>query len=917
MPRSFPGTAETTHQILFELGRGGMGTVYLAYTHGHAGFAKLNVIKQLRYDLSDNPHFLEMFMEEAKIAGRLDHPNIVQTHGIGYDGRHYFIEMEYLEGESLGSLLARAGAHRSSLLPHVLRILAQTLAGLHYAHEMRDHDGAELGIVHRDVSPHNILVTYEGAVKLVDFGIAKAHDSSVETATGVVKGKITYMAPEQARRATCDRRADIFSVGVILWEVLAQRRLYQGHNDLEALAVLSAPEEFPRPREVNPAVPEALDALCARAIAKDRAKRFDTAAEFQVALEEVLLEHPRVGSRQLIELMTDLFGDRRAATRRQIDACIHDVVGEGPVSATRSSAPPLASRSGTLTTAVSTLLSSEPSARPEPIGEAPTRADLTHDRRPATAEGRRRWPALSGLLLAGAACAAGFLAWASARDRRDVQTVPVARSGGCATAAECVSAHGGAPYVCSRSTHACVSIDSPDCHANVAPSDLLRDDTLWVGVMFPYREGTNSLQRETRAVELAQADFVRATRGIPRTGGRAPRPLGTIMCDDSTDAERASRHLVEDIGVPAVIGFWTSAEAVDLANRVFLPHRVLVVDSRNVTPLLASLTMPTDSPRLVWRTTVNSMRFADLAARLLSNVLEPSILAHDTRGGRPGPLRLAIIADPSPATVAFNEYLSHELVLNGTSAAAEGDNLRTFVVGASDLGEEKGRYTLDSVASELLAFRPHIVLLDYLNRDIVETVLARVEAEWPRDVLRPEYISLQSLDRPELDGFVGGDAGLRRRLHGMEIVSSTPTAERFVAHYNEAYGDHRTLATAPATSYDAFYVIAFAAAALGDDPITGTALARAIPRLTSGETKVSVGPDGIADIAAQLGVGRSVDLEGASGGLAFDPATGDAPVDLHVDCLGVDAHGRAAGPVESGLWFDGEARKVEGKLGCP
>ncbi len=212
-----------------------MGVVFLAVAEGDAGFTKLRVVKRLRSELSLDQEAVSMFLAEARLAAKLHHPNVVQTNEVGFDGPDPFLEMEYLEeGQSLDAVRRRFTSSRRTL-PVALSvwIVAQVLAGLNYAHELSDRDGRPLGIVHRDVSPHNVMLTYDGGVKLLDFGIAKVVDSSLETGSGVVKGKATYMAPEQAARGQVDRRADLFAVGVMLCEAVTGTRYWGDRNEFE------------------------------------------------------------------------------------------------------------------------------------------------------------------------------------------------------------------------------------------------------------------------------------------------------------------------------------------------------------------------------------------------------------------------------------------------------------------------------------------------------------------------------------------------------------------------------------------------------------------------------------------------------------------------------------------------------------
>lgn len=275
------------YRLIAELGHGGMAEVYLAVVQGPAGFNKLVVIKQIRPQLATDPEFLSMFLDEARLAARLSHPNVVQTNEVGQEGDRYFIAMEYLEGQPLNRVLHRIGRDGGLTLSMHLRIIIDMLVGLHHAHELTDFDSTPLNVVHRDVTPHNVFVTYDGQVKVVDFGIAKAMNSSAETRLGVVKGKVAYMAPEQARGERVDRRADIFSAGVMLWEAATGRRLWKGIPDLTVLHRLIN-GDIPSPREIDPEVPEGLENIVMKALALRREDRYSTSVELATALEELL-----------------------------------------------------------------------------------------------------------------------------------------------------------------------------------------------------------------------------------------------------------------------------------------------------------------------------------------------------------------------------------------------------------------------------------------------------------------------------------------------------------------------------------------------------------------------------------------------------------------------------------------------------
>ena len=307
------------YRLIAELGHGGMAEVFLAVVRGPAGFNKLVVIKQIRPQLAEDPEFLGMFLDEARLAARLSHPNVVQTNEVGQEGERYFIAMEYLEGQPLNRVLHRLQKSGGLPLGMHLQILCDALAGLQHAHELADYDGTPLDVVHRDVTPHNVFVTYDGQVKVVDFGIAKALNSSSETRSGVLKGKVAYMAPEQARGERVDRRADVFSVGVMLWEAATGKRLWKGVPDITILQRLLS-GAIPSPREVRPDVPEALDQIVTRALSHHREDRYATAAELQLAIEHYLESiGERVHERDVGRMVVANFEADRAKIKAIID----------------------------------------------------------------------------------------------------------------------------------------------------------------------------------------------------------------------------------------------------------------------------------------------------------------------------------------------------------------------------------------------------------------------------------------------------------------------------------------------------------------------------------------------------------------------------------------------------------------------
>ncbi len=313
------------YRLIAGLGRGGMGDVFLAIVRGMAGFNKLVVIKQLRPSLASDSEFLAMFLDEARLAARLNHPNIVQTNEVGQDAANrYFIAMEHLDGQPYNRVLRRAEASGGLSLSLQLHVLMNVLDGLHYAHNVRGYDGALLNIVHRDVSPQNVFVTYAGDCKVLDFGVAKAIGSSVETRAGTYKGKLGFMAPEQIHGEAIDRRADVFSVGVMLWTSVVGRSPWHGLSNLEIARRLLA-GQVPLARDLRPAIDPELAALCDRALAPAVSERYQSAFEMRSDLDAFLeARGPKVSSKDLAEAVGKLFAVDRFKMQRLVAAQIRD-----------------------------------------------------------------------------------------------------------------------------------------------------------------------------------------------------------------------------------------------------------------------------------------------------------------------------------------------------------------------------------------------------------------------------------------------------------------------------------------------------------------------------------------------------------------------------------------------------------------
>lgn len=281
------------YQITQLLAAGGMAEIFLARKVGPGGFEKRVVLKKIAKKLLGDREIEAMFLDEARVQALLDHPHVVQIHDMGVDKGSYWIAMEFVSGATLRWVIDNANAvGRPVPIGHALRILADVCNGLHYAHELTDHRGRPLGLIHRDISPVNVLVSRSGCAKLCDFGVAKSRLQSVMTRVGIVKGKFRYMAPEQVNAAPLDRRADVFAVGAVTWEILAGRRLFdQQPEDLVVEAIRNG--DYPSVRDFRPEVPRPLDRVLRKALDPDPDRRFASARDLQLALEEILRLMPQ------------------------------------------------------------------------------------------------------------------------------------------------------------------------------------------------------------------------------------------------------------------------------------------------------------------------------------------------------------------------------------------------------------------------------------------------------------------------------------------------------------------------------------------------------------------------------------------------------------------------------------------------
>ncbi len=843
------------YEILGLLGSGGMGEVYRAYDPKLERAVALKILRVDRENGVGSGGGIGRLLREARAAASLQHPNVLAVYDVGEvetaavpQGLAY-IAMELVVGASLRTFVGDESVPIARRMGW-LRDIAMALQAAH-----------EAGIVHRDVKPENVMIRIDGVVKVLDFGIARKVAPVDVLSSTAAHSLDTLDGPVASSLPTITREGAV--VGTPMYMAPEQLRGEQvdARADQFAWGVM-AYELLVGRLPWSAAHPIA---VLSQILSGDPPSPADIVASVPRGVSDVVLR-------------------TLAKVREARFASMRDVLD-----------------------ALDSAVASRPPSQPPPPDPSPPPA-LT----PTTAKKKRK---KGRLVLAGAVVvtlAAGVFAWNAAPRRfRAAPPALAARAASpppCHSHAECTASHGGEPYACRKSDGACVPIASEDCVPTFAPADLTRNDTVWIGAALPTKGPKAQAFGAMNAtgIEFARSEISVASASLTDPGAsKHVPPIALVTCDDSTDAERAIHHLVDDVGVPAVIGFGSGQKLAQLASSFLIPRRVLSIATLSTNPIATHVPQPDNLPHMVWRTTYSRTDVAAAIAGFVRDVLEPRL----PDAARPTRVTLARIDQQAGAL--FGDELHRRAVFNGKTAVDNGDAYAEVLIPEA----LPDPVALQGLADQVVATRPSFVVLTG-DTAVMAPLVAQIEARWHGGP-RPTYL-LSDDSTDSLAPLIGESAERRRRMFAVTPPSNEAPTARFVLRYNEAHADRPvTRYVNPSMSYDAVYLLAYAAFSIGPAVVDGPSMGRAFARLVPPGDALEVGPNGVFDGISTLATGRSLDLRGASSALDFDLATGEARVDFALVCPDVDARGRASGDHESGVFYRTVQGTVDGALRCP
>jgi serine/threonine-protein kinase len=914
-------TLRGKYTLLRVLGVGGMAAVYLAAHRNKHRVA----LKMLHAEISSDEDLRARFVREGYVANSIAHRGVVRVldDDVSEDGAAFLV-MELLEGETLHERSDRLGGALPE--PEAVALGHELLDVLVAAHAQE--------IVHRDLKPENLFLTTDGVLKVLDFGIARMRDplQPGATVTGRIVGTPAFMPPEQARgrHAEIDARTDLWSVGATLFTLISGQHVHAAETVEEHL-IGAATTPARSLAEAAPTASAEVVAVVDRALSFAKADRFASAAEMRDALAAAATRAfgglPRLppGEAAAVESSSVVSSSSSAAgasgEAETMDA--RPAVAETRAASASPSAPAAPTAAAPPTTNATRASASQ--AGPRPLPRAWLAAGAAALGLPGLYALTRPTPPAPPVASASASASGAEPAPRRCAVNKDCDAAggqPVCgRMGvclakrGCQSGKECVDRAGGKPAICNKEEGTCVPLETPECRTLLMqPGDLENDATLWIGAMIAQsgpagaRYGKQTLQ----TLDLARHDFASITNGVPGARpGDPTRPIAVLACDDGGDSRAPIHHLVEAVRVPAVIGFNRSKDVMDFASELFNPKGVLALAALNMSPMLTTIARSPEGPRLVYRFANNAAAVASVIAAFASEILVKRLAL-----GPDEPLQIAIVRHDNSNQLALADKLVSSLHVHGKSVAQGGAIVRQFTV-----DPEAEKPDLSRVRAELLDMLPHVIVNAIGDVGYADDFLPRLEREWPAGSRhRPFHLGTSGASNLTESGAVklaSMRPDVRARMFSFDSASSLPPNVKLAIHYSETYAERTAPAETFGPPYDAFYTLAYAIAALGDKPVTGLNLARALPQLRPPGQPIDVGPASIPEAFKLLREGRSVDLAGTTTSLDFDLDTGDSPAELVVMCAKPGAKPGTLKAVDSGLVLEARTGKLAGKMDCP